>query len=96
MDEPANKLTELRNRIDELDSQLLSLLNARAEIVMQIQEIKRDMGLPPRSLERENAIVRQLRNGNPGPLSNHAIKRIFKIIIRVSLHSIRQRQDWRV
>ncbi len=90
MAEPADKLTELRNRIDELDSQLLSLLNARAAIVIQIQEIKREIGLPARSLERENAIVRQLRNGNPGPLSNQAIKRIFKTIIRVSLHSIRR------
>jgi len=86
-------LNELRNQIDELDLRLLRLLSARAKTVLEIQEVKRDQGLPPYSAARESEIVRQLRTANEGPLPDEAVEDIFCKILYHSLSSLKT-HEW--
>jgi chorismate mutase/prephenate dehydratase len=47
------KLPEIRQQIDILDEQILKLLNARAELVHKVGELKRAEGLEIYAPERE-------------------------------------------
>ena len=50
---PTMKLPEIRQQIDILDEQILKLLNARAELVHKVGELKRAEGLEIYAPERE-------------------------------------------
>ena len=70
-----------RDHIDEIDSELLHLLNERAELALSILKFKKKNRLPVFDPEREKKILERLQLKNPGPLQREAIKRIFSIII---------------
>ena len=46
-------LDELRNHIDRIDDQLVSLLNQRAELVLQVKETKQRQKIDIYSASRE-------------------------------------------
>ncbi|MGD1992839.1 MAG: chorismate mutase [Anaerolineae bacterium] len=87
-DKPVPRLADLRFQIDRVDRSLLDLLNARAEIVIEIQDLKREIGLPPYSAAREHEILERLRTANQGPLPDEAVEDIFLRILRHSLSSL--------
>lgn len=68
-------LKSLRERIDRLDDELLTLFNRRASLAQQIGHLKED-GTVLRP-EREAQILRRLQSANTGPLANEAIARLF-------------------
>ncbi len=70
-----------RERIDEVDLQLLQLLNQRAHYALEIGEIKHQQNLPIYMPEREKRIYANLERSNRGPLSNAAVRRLFERII---------------
>jgi chorismate mutase-like protein len=70
-----------RRRIDELDSRLLELLNERARYSVEIGKIKKRLGLPIFSPERERKIFERLLAANTGPLSEAAVRRLFERIV---------------
>ena len=78
-------LTGLRNQIDAIDDQILSLLNARAEVVIAVGKAKagqqREFYVP----SREQAIYERLCGQNPGPFPSEAIRKVFREIISASL-----------
>jgi chorismate mutase / prephenate dehydratase len=74
-------LDELRLQLDAIDNQIVALLSQRADIVLQVADIKKQHGLPVHVPERENAIMARLRRQNPGPLAGDAIERIYRLII---------------
>lgn len=73
-----------RNRIDEIDTQLLELLNERAKCASAIGKIKIARGLKIFSPEREKAVLEHIKEQNKGPLDNSAVERIFERIIEES------------
>jgi len=75
-------LNELRERLDVLDAQVLSLLSERARVVMEVADFKRHHNIPVYIPEREAALIARLRTLNPGPLSSNAIERIYRIIVQ--------------
>lgn len=77
-------LEELRNRIDSIDNQLLSLLNARMEVVQQVGELKRSSQALIYRPEREKSIVDRLSGQSEGLLKNEAIEAIFQEIFAVA------------
>jgi len=77
-------ITELREDIDRIDRQLVELLNNRANVVMQIGQIKRMEGLQVEDSSREEDIVRLAEDSNPGPFSRNAIRNIFMAIMSES------------
>ncbi|MGO9613987.1 MAG: prephenate dehydratase [Dissulfurispiraceae bacterium] len=80
-----NNLENLRQGIDDIDTQILKLLNKRADIAIEIARIKRDSKLKFHSPERERAILERLKLLNKGPFPNDALKIIFREIISASL-----------
>lgn len=74
-------LDELRMQLDAIDNQIVALLSQRADIVLQVADVKKQNGLPVHVPEREDAIMSRLRSQNPGPLTGDAIERIYRLII---------------
>ena len=74
-------LDELRERLDILDEQMMSLLSERAKVVSKVADFKRYHNIPIYIPERETSIIERLRALNPGPLSGAAVTRIYRTIV---------------
>jgi len=74
-------LEDLRQRIDELDSEILRLLNARAKTAVEIGQIKRSTDAVYYVPEREHAIFEKLVQRNEGPLSDRAVQAIYREVM---------------
>ncbi len=81
MKESEKKLKSLREQIDQLDGQLLDLMNQRARLAQRIAEVKGDDGAEVYRPDREAEVLRRLTDGNPGPLSNRDVARLFREIV---------------
>lgn len=77
-------LNDHRRRIDELDRELVRLLNRRAQISIQLGQLKRDVGLPARDEAREERILHNVERANPGPLDREALRVIFRAVLSES------------
>jgi len=79
---PANpdnsSLEDLRRQIDALDDQIVPLLNARAQIVVQIGKLKQQSGVPIYAPDREKAVLEKVRKVNKGPLSNRCLEAVYR------------------
>jgi chorismate mutase-like protein len=74
-------IADCRQRIDTVDRRILALLNERARIAEQIGQLKRGCSMPIVEPGREDDVLRNVTEHNPGPLSSDAVKRIFESII---------------
>lgn len=74
-------LDELRERLDIIDEQMLSLLLERAKVVQKVADFKRHHNIPVYVPEREASIIDRLRAINPGPLSGDAVEHIYRTIV---------------
>jgi chorismate mutase len=74
-------LAGLRDRIDEIDRQLIELLNRRTSIVEEIGRIKHDAGLPVYEPRREDQVFENVTRHNAGPLTHDGVRRVFERII---------------
>ena len=75
-------LAQHRQRIDVLDKQIVSLLNERARIALEIGRIRHREGIPSSSARgREDEVVRNAMVNSVAPLSSEAAKRIYERII---------------
>ncbi|MGC1107915.1 MAG: chorismate mutase [Candidatus Acidiferrales bacterium] len=77
-------LNDHRRRIDELDRELVRLLNRRAQMSIQLGQLKSETGLPMHDEAREENILRYVQRVNPGPLDGHALAAIFSTILAES------------
>jgi chorismate mutase len=74
-------LNQCRERIDEIDVRILSLINERTVVVEEIGRIKRAAGLPIYEPRREDQVFQNVTENNRGPLSAGAVHRVFERII---------------
>ena len=74
-------LSACRERIDDVDRRILTLLNERTEVVQTIGQIKASASLPVYEPRREEEVFRNIADHNQGPLSPDAVKRVFERII---------------
>jgi chorismate mutase len=82
----AEKLTidELRQRIDAIDEQLVTLLNTRVSCAVEVGRLKHEAGLAVYQPGRETQVldgVRRAATALGGPLTAEAVVRIFERII---------------
>jgi chorismate mutase len=77
-------LRQQRNAIDELDLELLSLINRRAQAVAEIARLKQENRLPVSDEAREAAVLNAVVERNPGPLNSASLRRIFGSILAES------------
>ncbi len=86
----AEKLLELRNRIDAIDDDIGRLISARAECAQQVAEVKKaslsgDEKISFYRPEREAQVLRKAMDRNLGPLSNEEMARLFREIMSACL-----------
>ncbi len=74
-------IEEWRRRIDLVDEQLMRLLNSRSACAVEIGRLKRLLGMPVYSAEREAWILERVMRENPGPLDPMAVRRVFERVI---------------
>jgi 3-deoxy-7-phosphoheptulonate synthase/chorismate mutase len=83
--EAQEKVRQLRERVDEVDRQLIRALNERARIVQEIMALKAETGAPVYDPRREEEILQRVVEQNEGPIYDSSIRDIFELI----LHRIR-------
>ena len=75
-------LARHRQRIDVLDKQIISLLNERARIALDIGRIRKRESIPPSSaLSRQDEVLRSVMANSVAPLGPEAARRIYERII---------------
>jgi chorismate mutase len=79
------KVSELRERVDEVDRELIRALNERARIVQEIVALKAGAGAPVYDPKREEEILQKVVELNSGPIYDSSMRDIFELI----LHRIR-------
>ena len=78
-------LKQLRDRIDEINVQMLELLNERTAIVECVGREKEKQGLKKYDPIREHQILEQLKELNNGPMTDEMMIHIFKEIFKLSV-----------
>lgn len=80
-----SKLSVFRDKIDQIDEEILELLNKRAGLAIRVAETKAKSGTDFYVPERELKIYERLVRINKGPFPNEAIRSVFREIISASL-----------
>jgi chorismate mutase / prephenate dehydratase len=71
-------LASLRSEIDRIDKELVALLNRRAEIALQIGQVKQKQGLEIWSPAREDEVLTRALAASRGPLPPETLRLIFR------------------
>lgn len=74
-------INTLRNQIDRLDRELGQLLNKRASLALKIGKVKNSGGQRVYDPGREDDVLSSAVEANKGPLSERAIRAIFRELI---------------
>lgn len=72
-----------RQKIDELDRELVRLLNERAKAAQAIGRLKRSTSMPIYEPERERTIFANIASANEGPLRDQDLQVIYQALIAV-------------
>ncbi len=82
-------LDQLRERIDQLDEEILAKLNERARCALDVAEVKqRDSGGEAPVFyrpEREAQVLRRMSELNPGPLTSEKVTLVYRQIMSACL-----------
>ncbi|WP_137175864.1 prephenate dehydratase [Massilia sp. HP4] len=76
-----DKLKPLRERIDAIDAQILSLLSERGKVAQEVGHVKAETNAPVFRPEREAQVLRGVAERNPGPLKDKDVQTIFREIM---------------
>ncbi len=79
------RIDDLRKRIDEIDSQILKLLNRRAELVIDVGRLKAEQNMEFHVPQREEEIYARLTGENTGPFPPQAVRPVFREVISACL-----------
>lgn len=79
------KLNILRKKIDEIDKDILKRLNDRTQLILKIGQIKSKNNKQIYAPAREKEVYSNLIRKNKGPLTNEAIKSIYREIMSASI-----------
>jgi chorismate mutase len=85
-------ISDWRQRIDELDEQIVRLISQRAEAAQAIGEIKRTSAMPVYEPKREQEVFDHVRAVNPGPLDDAEMLHVYERIIDV-MRTLQRRKE---
>jgi chorismate mutase/prephenate dehydratase len=92
----SQRLRDRRKKIDLIDQKLLSLLDQRLRIALEVGKIKKQMGEEIYDPEREKEVLERLRlrlgSRNKGLLKEKDLEKIFSTIIKVCRQSQKELQ----
>ncbi len=75
------RIEQLRNKVDDLDEQLLSLINERARLALQIGQLKQKQNIEIVNIDREKQVLDRLAGLSEGPLAEKHVRTIFGNIV---------------
>jgi len=78
------RITEIRERIDAIDCQLVKLLNERAQCSLDIRALKPSAHLGLYDPRREEEIFTNVATCNEGPLYGDDLREIYEAILHVA------------
>ena len=78
------EISDWRQKIDEIDKEILELLNNRIECVISVAQLKKEKGIPIYSADREAKIFQKLIDEQKNYLEEDTIKSVFTKIINES------------
>ena len=79
------RIEEIRQRIDGIDSEILRLLNRRAELVLEVGRLKAEQSLDFHVPQREEEIYARLSAEHTGPFPTQALRPVFREVISACL-----------
>lgn len=82
------KLQAIRERIDQLDGEVMELISERARLAQEVAEVKMAASGAKAVFyrpEREAEVLRRISERNPGPLSGEEMARLFREIMSACL-----------
>ncbi|WP_211653822.1 bifunctional 3-deoxy-7-phosphoheptulonate synthase/chorismate mutase [Planococcus alpniumensis] len=79
------ELEQLREQVDAVNLQILSLINERASVIQEIGKIKEKQGAAKYDPLRERHMLNLLKDNNNGPLDQKTVDHIFKEIFKSAL-----------
>lgn len=79
------ELEKLRERVDEINLQLLKLINERGRLVQEIGKTKETQGVHRYDPVRERKMLDLIKEHNDGPFENSTLQHIFKEIFKAAL-----------
>ena len=80
-DSSKNRIAQLREKIDAVDGEILSALNQRAGLVIEVGRIKQMQQTRILDSEREARLMARLLELNRGPLKDEMVQSLFQTII---------------
>ncbi|OHX51341.1 chorismate mutase, partial [Planococcus faecalis] len=78
-------LEQLREKVDAVNLQILSLINERASVIQEIGKLKEKQGVNRYDPLRERHMLNLLKENNAGPLDQKTVDHIFKEIFKSAL-----------
>jgi len=89
MSDEKARLEEIRQRIDQIDQQIMDLISARARCAQEVASVKMaanpDQEVVFYRPEREAQVLRRIKSSNPGPLPDEEMARLFREIMSACL-----------
>lgn len=71
-------LRGFREKVDRVDHQIVSLLNERARLIVDIGKVKREAGIPIYAPHREQEVLRRVLAANQGPLPDRTMEAVYR------------------
>lgn len=75
-------LSDWRDRIDNIDRQLIDLLNERMRCAQAIGRLKKAAGKPIRDPERERVVIAKVKAYNQGLIKDEALEELYWLLIK--------------
>ena len=76
-------IEDWRQKIDDVDRQLVRLINERARCAHEIGKLKRNSAMPIYEPDREKIIFQNIARINAGPLSDVQLRQVYKRLVDV-------------
>ena len=77
------EIADWRQKIDQLDEQIVRLISERAQAAQAIGELKQKASLPVYEPQREQDVFDHVRSCNPGPLADTEIMHVYERVMDV-------------
>lgn len=81
-EEAIQKIEALRKDIDVIDRDIVSRLNERANLALEIRKLKAESNLQLYDPEREERIFNNITSVNNGPLYDDDLRGIYEAILQ--------------
>jgi chorismate mutase/prephenate dehydratase len=76
-----SSLSDLRRHLDAIDLEIVAAINRRAELAQQIGKLKQSAAQTVFDPQREEEVLKNVVADNSGPLSNAAVRAVFRELI---------------